>query len=206
MITDSVPRKAQYAITTIMGSIPYIVNDTQPFLDKPRIVFLDDFFYKDSYYHKGGTMPLQKFIASSTEIYLATKNNKPALLSSKRGNFRVSSDVYAEVLERMKVSAHQDYLTGKLTVDFATLNEPVDLDDFVQKVKEGHRLFGTGWVNRLTEAHCLLALEDGKLSSQSVNATEHEYVKYMASIKEMNALTFISEHNYRILDSYFKGL
>ncbi|KAI4293028.1 hypothetical protein PAPHI01_2302 [Pancytospora philotis] len=206
MAVDAPTTKPAYAITTILGSVPYIIDTDRPFLQRPRLVLLDDFLYKDSYYHKGGQLPLKDFVAAGTDVLLGTRGERPAVLSSKRGNFKVTPEMYRETVERMGVAAFSDYHTGRLEYGGAELLEPSDAADLAAKIAQGHLLFGTRFINQLTETGQLLLIEDGALIVKHVNDTEHEYVKYMLSIKEMNAFSFISEQNYRTIDEYFRSL
>lgn len=197
--------KPSYAITTVQGTIPYIVETDRVFLQRPRKVLLDDFLYKDSFYHQGGAEPLKSFIGSDTDVYLGVRE-RPGLLRSKRGNFRVSRDYYSEIVAKMGVEVFADYATGKIVHGGAELAEPADLGELITMLEGGTRLFGTGFVNRMTEAGSVLRIEDGKLVCRDISETDHDYVKYMFSIKEMNAFAFISENNYRVLSEFFDSL
>lgn len=193
-----------YAITTVQGAIPYIIETGRAFLNKPRLVLLDDFLYKDSFYDRGGDQPLREFIASEADVYLGVRE-RPCLLKSKRGNFRVSRSRYDEVVARMKADVFADYDTGRVTRGGTELVEPADIDELARLISEGKRLFGTGFINRMTESGRVLSIEGGCLCCRDIGETDHEYVKYMFSIKEMNAFTFISENNYRVLFEFFAG-
>ncbi|KAI5169576.1 hypothetical protein PAEPH01_0828 [Pancytospora epiphaga] len=194
-----------YVIATTQGAIPYILETDKVFLRKPRLVYLDDFMYKGSYYEGGGVLPLKDFIASETEVYLATKG-APSILTSKRGNYRLSSDLYEEVSQRMEVKMKADYKTGIISINGRKLFQPSDLDEFNQLINQGAVFFSTEFVNKLTDAGNILLIKNGILCAGSILESENEYIKYMYSINEINAFTYMSESNYRVLHEYFELL
>lgn len=194
-----------YAITTVQGAIPHIIDIEQAFLQHPRKVYIDDFLYLNSFYHKGGEAMLQKFIGSPTAVYLAFKEG-PCVLKSKHGNYKLAPDTYNEMVTRMAVGAHADYTTGKLWHRGAELVEPASVAEFNEMLASGARLFGTGFINKMTQDAMVLCIADSRLAAKSIEETDNEYVKYMLSINEMNAFTFISESNYRVFHEYFEAL
>lgn len=190
-----------YIITTVQGAIPYILDTTEPFLQKKLKVLLDDFLYKDSFYHKGGNLSLQRFIASPTTPYLAFKS-KSSTLNSKRGNFKLNKDYYHEIVKIMNPAGFADYETSHLTVNGLKCIEPASLEDFNKLLQKDKLFVGTNFINKMTLEGKLLIIKDRELTSQNLQDSCHEYVKHMFSINEMNAFTCISKNNYKIFYEY----
>jgi len=193
----------KYAISTSIGAIPYVIECDHPEFRRPKIVFLDDFLFKDSIYDKNQKVSLVDLIGGAEtagEIGLAfrnataCKNNR--ILTSKRGNYKLTPERYSEILALMGVETHAEFKTGVLRMNGGEVVEPTALSEYVRGTET---VFGTQIVNDLTAKGMLIYLDGDKLSCKHLNETDHEYEKYMLSINEMNAFTFIAEHNYKAL-------
>ena len=195
------PAEFSYCITTDRGTIPYVIETDAPCFQHPRLVYLDDFLYKDSYYDKGGDEPIASFIGCTTDVYAVFKH-KPGVLLSKRGNYKLKKEAYAKFVGVMKPAQAAEYETGRLTVDGENLVEPADLEDFKKLLRSGCRLFGSAFVNEMVAKGLLLEMKEGELVAARLEDSSHEYIKYAHSINEMNASTFLAEHNYQTLHEY----
>lgn len=196
-----------YIITTKMGLIPYVIDYEHPHFKKVRKVFLDDFLFKDSFYDKNLEEDLRKFISVEGDIILAFKNEKDIkkkqhILYSKGGNYKLTEERYNQVLKAMKIeNNYTNFTTGKTHYNGMEIYEPKNLDDFLSCENP---LCGTQFINNLTDQGIMLYIEEGSLKSRHLNDSDNEYEKYMLSINEMGAFTFLSENNYKALYEYLK--
>lgn len=192
-----------YVITTSIGCVPYVVDCEHAHFRKMRKVLLDDFLYKDSLYDKNFEADLKTFIGTDSEVVVGFRNDSlcksTRIIASKRGNYRLTEERYNEVLKLMKVDRFADFKTGEIRVNGLVLVEPTDISEFT---KSDTKIYGTHIINELTNKGMLLLIEDSGLTCRHLNDTDFEYEKYLLSINEMNAFTFISEHNYRVLFEY----
>lgn len=195
-------RKLDYVITCDKGCIPYVIDCEKAHFEKHRKLFIDDFVYKNSFYDKGFEESIAKFIGGDCKVLLGFKGNertaKHRILVSKRGHYKLDKVAYEKVIEQMKMDINDcaGFENGSLFLEGEEIVEPKDLKEF----NEGNfRVFGTGFINKMTEEGKLLINENGKLRSKDLNETEFEYEKYLFGIKEMLAFTFLSEHNYKVI-------
>lgn len=204
-----------YIITTNIGCIPYIIDTDKEYLKKPKKIYLDDILYKDSFYDKSNKCPIRTFIGIEEDVYLAFRN-KANTLSSKRGNYKLKQVKYEELVKELDVTGYADFKTGNLRINSKSpevsnefeeseiIQEPKNLEDFRQKLKDGVKYFGTEFINKMVEDGLLLKIDEtGDLKAEHINQSNFEYQKYLFSINEMNAFTFISENNYKIFHDYF---
>lgn len=195
--------KIDYVITTSVGAIPYIIDTEKVYLNKLKKVFIDDILYKDSFYDKGNKHSLKAFIGSTTDVILGFKA-KPGILTSKRGNYKINAEKYSQIVQDLEVKNFSDFKTGILKIQEREVIEPKDLSEFKSMQERKDVIFGTLFINELTEKGMMIFIDDNNdLQVRHINDSECEYEKYMFSINEMNAFTFISENNYRILNDYF---
>lgn len=195
--------KLDYVITTLKGCIPYVVDTEKVFFDKTKKVYLDDMLFKDSFYDKGCRCSLKTFIGSGNEVAVGFRH-KPSVLVSKRGNYKLTQGKYKSVLEAMECKFFADFGTGRLSLGQRDVIEPRDLDDF-NKLAESHTLFGTQFIDDLVDAGMMLYIDDEKhLLSRHLKDTDLEYQKYLLTINEMNAYSFISENNYKVFHEYIE--
>lgn len=199
--------KDNYVITTNIGCIPYIIDCEKEYLKKYRKVFLDDFLFVHSYYDKNFTADLKNFIGSNEEVIVGFKNNetlnkKIRIIHSKHGNYKLTEEKYLEVINSMNIKKFADFNTGKILIDGKELVEPTDLSEYI---KTEEKLYGTSLINELTKKAMILSIEDNKLKKTHLNDTNFEYEKYLLSIDEINAYTFISNHNYKTLYEYYSS-
>lgn len=193
--------KLDYVITTSNGCIPYVVDTEKDFFGRIWKVYLDDMLFKDSFYDQGGRCSLEIFIGSGSKVAVGFRH-KPSVLVSKRGNYKLTEEKYKEVLEAMECQLFADFATGKLSLGQKDIVEPKSLKDF-NELSEGQCLFGTQFINDLTDAGMVLHIDnEGHLDSRHLDETDFEYQKYLLSINEINAYSFISESNYRVLYEY----
>lgn len=196
--------KLDYVITTSKGCIPYIVDTDKDFLTKTRKVYLDDMLFKDSFYDKNCRCPLKVFIGSNSEVVVGFRH-KPPVLVSKRGNYKLTQEKYKNVLGAMECQSFADFNTGRLSLDQNDVVEPKNLDDFNELVRS-QSLFGTQFINDLIDEGMMLYIDNGShlLCSRHLKDTGFEYQKYLLSINEMNAYSFVSENNYRVFYEYIE--
>lgn len=207
--------RLDYVITCKSGFIPYIIDTTDASLRKCKKIFLDDFLYRDSFYEKGHVQEISKYIASEFPVCLGFLGNlrtaKERILVSKRGNYKISKERYEKALEQMQVPKgfHAEFESGELWVNGKAVYEPTDLDDFnkilVAKKETRDIVFGTAFINQLTEKGEMLFIEDQVLKTRHINETEFEYQKYLIRIKEIVGYTFIAESNYKTFYSYLNS-
>lgn len=186
--------KIDYAITTTNGSIHYVTQTSEPHFLKPRKIYIDDFLFKDSFFDKNFTVELKKYIGSEMPVLVGYRN-KPKILVSKRGHYKLKEDKYNEVIKQMNAEHFFDFKTGKLIYNGNEVYEPKDIEDF-NNSKEC--MFGTQFINDLTDKGMVIYENDGILESKHLNDTDLEYQKYMLSINEITAFTLISESNYKV--------
>ncbi|KAM0679600.1 hypothetical protein GINT2_002230 [Glugoides intestinalis] len=200
-------RKLDYVITCDKGCIPYVIDCEKAHFEKNRKLFIDDFLYKDSFYDKGFEEDIAKFIGGECKVVLGFKGNertsKNRILVSKRGHYKINKLAYEKVIGQMKIASDNcaSFENGDLFLEGEKIVEPRDLEEFNQGC---FRVFGTDFINKMTEEGKLLIEEEGRLKAKHLNETEFEYEKYLFEIKEMIAFTFISEHNYKVLYEFVK--
>lgn len=199
--------KMLYAISTVTGAVPYVIDYASTVFKRPKVIFLDDFLYKNSIYDKNQKIDVATLIGANTGIAVAFRNPTACkkgirIITSKAGNYKLTSDMYKNIINLMNVKTCADFNTGVLVIDEKEFVEPVDLNGYA---KCQNVIFGTQIINKLTSDGMMLYVDDATLKCKHLNDTDNEYEKYMLSINEMNAFTFISEHNYRILYE-FSGL
>lgn len=183
-----------YIITTKSGCIPYIINDSEVYFNKPRKIYLDDFLCKDSFYDKKFSEKIEKYLGIDVPVLVGFKNT-PKILISKKGHYKLTEDRYKEVIGQMQAKFYFDFSSGKLIFNDKEVYEPKNLDDFNNGNQE---MVGTQFINDLIDQAILIYEENGILMCKHLNETDLEYQKYLLSINEMNAFAYISDHNYRI--------
>lgn len=198
-------RKRDYLISTIQGSIPYIIDDTKPFLQVNRKILLDDFVYKDSFYAKNGDMNIKKYTAVSVNPYVCFKEISK-VLKSKRGNYKLKQEDYHEIVKKMNPAGYAAYDNSTLTINGEICVEPKDFCDFKKIIETETFLVGTDFVNKLIIEGKILQIKNNELKIVDINKHDDEYLKYIFSINEINALTTISEINYKAMFDYFNIL
>lgn len=201
-----------YIISTKLCTIPHITNPGSiSSLDKDLKIYMDDILYKDSAYDKGLGLSIKNFCSVSKSICIAFRN-KPKILISKRGHYRLKKERYLELLKTLGPDHHADFDSGKVFIGENELVEPKSVEDFVERLKKGNQLFGTEFVNSLVTDGLMLMLEGNKLSTNGIfdcsccGNLSKGYLKYLWDIKEMNASTYLAIHNYNVLDEVMKGI
>jgi hypothetical protein len=195
----------EYIITTKLGMVPHII-DTAPFpsLNKMLKIYMDDILYKDSFYDKELELPIKKFCCTDKKVAVAFRD-KPGVLISKRGHYKLSRKRYMEVVEVLDPDYHADFDTGKVFVDGDEVVEPSDMGDLIQKLKEGWKVFGTQFINDMVNAGKMLSFEDDRVEVREIydcgccGELSKGYLRYLWSIKEMNASSYLAIHNYNTL-------
>lgn len=213
-----IKRKINFVITTEKGIIPHIIDGPVYDLKKPFKIFLDDFLYKESYYEKN-KLSIHEFIGIQNEgkRILVSAKYKGSVLVSKKGHYKLSEVDFKNVIDRIKSSneilINADYKENRLFMDEIEVVEPKDLNDFnrLVDIKEGNLIFGTDFINKISNEACLLYQKDSVLISIHINDSNVndfkninnlEYIKYLYSIKEMNSYSFITEYNYIYFNEY----
>lgn len=198
--------KPKYLITTFLGQVPHVIHiEDIPSLNRDILIYMDDILYKDSFYEKETTIPLKKFCSTDKRIYVIFKKS-PKILESKRGCYKLTKEKYESMKAVLKADCYTSYDDNKLIIDGQELNEPKDVEEFMVKLKEGHKLFGTQFINNLVNERKMLVYEDSKLvvkdpfDCNCCGDKSEGYVQYLLKIKEMNANTYLAIHNYNVLD------
>ncbi|EOB15047.1 hypothetical protein NBO_10g0037 [Nosema bombycis CQ1] len=108
---------SKFLISTVTGQIPNIIKNSKiESLKGDLILYLDDFLYKDSIYDtEGCEISLKELCAidENKKILLAFRNT-PKVLSSKRGNYKLTKEKFLKVLNIMKPDYYVDFTTQKM--------------------------------------------------------------------------------------------
>lgn len=199
-----------YVISTRIV-VPHVVCPSSvESLRGPVKICLDDLLYKDSAYDRGLKIPIRDFCSGAAKICIGFRQS-PKTLVSKRGNYRLTRERYNDIIETLSPDHHADFDTGKMVVDGCEVVEPADVQDFVGRMREGHLLFGTEFVNRLVEDGQMLRFEGNRLGVESIfdctccGGLSEGYLRYLWEIREMNASTYLMIHNYNVLHSVMKS-
>jgi len=155
---------------------------------------------------------------------IGNKKPKFRLLRSKRGNYKLTEDRYNETIKKMSAKNCADFFTGEVKYNDFCVIDPETLEEFNEKFSKGRAenqpqdtqppgnqprnrlLFGTSFLNNLSKEGRILTVNSGDGSlfgSVHINDTEEEYTKYLYSINEINAFSFIAGKNYEIFGRYF---
>lgn len=192
--------------------VPHVINsDCKTSLNKDMKIYMDDVLYKGSAYDRGVSVPIKEFCSISNKVILGFRN-KPKILVSKRGHYKLSRERYEEVLRVMMPDYHADFDTGRIVVEGQELVEPRDIREFVKMLQEGYLLFGTDFINDLVMDGQMLKLEGSCLSVNGVfdcfccGDLSEGYLKHLLDIKEMNGYTYLTIHNYNILNDIMNGV
>lgn len=202
-------KELSYIITTNTGVIPNVINPKEhSSLSKHVKLYLDDFLFKDSFYDLGGELSLKEFCKIDEKIALGFKNT-PKVLTSKRGNYKLTKEAYEKVLGIMKPDYYSDYDTGKLSIEKKEVVEPKDLETFCALIKTEGIIVGTGFIHKLVEEKKMLKLMNNKI--EETNAFDCDccgdlspgYLEYLCSINEMNAGYYLTVHNFNFINDLF---
>lgn len=206
-----------YLLSTNKGALPHIIDTTSSIFHRPFCLYIDDFYYKDSYYYLDGPLPLKEFINTKNQIYLIFKQQfkKNRTLTSPRGNLKITEEEYKKIIEKLKPDFYQNYCDDKLN-NGGSIYEIKDLSE----IKDSNGLITTRFINELTESGYLLHLiennnefelvkEESKINScgeECCKRYHKEYLNHLWNENEIEAKTIISYHNYYIIDLYFRKI
>lgn len=190
--------KRNYVLTTVTGMVPYITDYTNDHFKKTRKLFLDDFLQKDSFYDRGLSTDIKKYVGCDEEVIIGFKKT-PKVLESKKGNYKLTEDKYKQTVINMNANCYADFSTGKLLYEGEEVYEPVDLDDFNNSTA---KLFGTSFINQMVDKGELLYIDGDRLCSKSILDSEDEYHKYIWSLKEIISFTMLAEKNYKVFSEF----
>lgn len=204
-VPHQMPRP-DYVITTRLCTVPHVADPScVKSLSKTVKIYVDDVLYKDSAYDKGLGMTIKEFCSISGKVCVGFKN-KPKVLVSKRGHYRLCRKRYEEVMKVLCADYHADFDSGKIVVNGLEEVEPSDVEELVRLVNGGHMLFGTGFVHGLVENGLMMRFVCGSLSVNKIfdcsccGDLSPGYLRYLWGIKEMNAYTYLTVHNYNVLE------
>ncbi|CAD26073.1 hypothetical protein [Encephalitozoon cuniculi GB-M1] len=202
-----------YFISTRSCVVPHVVDaQSVPSTNKNIKIYADDILYKDSPYDEGFDLSLKDFCAISGIKTCLGFRNKPSILVSKKGHYKLKAQRYKELLEVLRPDYYADFKTGKITVERDELIEPKDVRDLVEWLSKGHLLFGTEFINDLVSQGTMLKLSGCRLEVCGIfdckccGSLSPGYLEYLWSIKEMSAFTYLAIHNYNTLDRMFEAL
>ncbi|KAI5149280.1 hypothetical protein ENBRE01_0813 [Enteropsectra breve] len=152
-----VSKSARVALTTATGAVPNSISTDILFPSVPRIVYIDDFIYKNSFYTScSGQLPaIADFIATSSPVVLCFKTdamhrvknrsrenteNKPShvirhrILTTAHGNHNIKEEEYLKFVEIMKPSCYADFTTGAVLFNGKRIIEPNSLSEYGVKL------------------------------------------------------------------------
>lgn len=202
-----------YFISTKSCVVPHVIDaQSIPSTNKNVKIYIDDILYKDSAYEGGLDLEIKEFCAFSNIKTCLGFRNKPNTLVSKRGHYKLKKQKYEEILEVLKPDYYADFDTGKIFIDENELVEPKEVEELIELLNRGHLVFGTEFINNLVNQGMMMKFDGFKLDVCEIfdckccGDLSTGYLKYLWSIKEMNALTYLAIHNYNVLDEVFEAI
>lgn len=180
----------RYLISTQKGIIPHIVC-FENWLNHDLCIYLDDFFYKGSYYFDNGTLPLAKFLNTTQNLIVHRKNKKH--LQTPRGRLKITDNEYKHFIDIAKPNDHNN----ELVRDTNTLSE------FIEYLKIG-KIPTTSFVHNLIDKGLMIFYDLGALNIKKEKNCDDlcckkyakGYLEHLWNEKEICAKTIIALHNY----------
>ncbi|KAM0671813.1 hypothetical protein CWI42_121510 [Ordospora colligata] len=202
------PVQVSYFITTRQCVIPHVIWPWKfPSFCKGIKVYTDDILYKDSAYDKGLEQTIREFCSIDSGSVCVGFRGKSKTLTSKRGNYKLEKKRYEMLIDTLEPDFSANYADGKMIIDGNELVEPANVSEFVYMLNSGIMLFGTEFVNRaVDEGHMLkfdgkIVSEGGVFDCKCCGELCEGYLEYLWNIKEMNAMRYLTIHNYNVINS-----
>lgn len=193
----------KYIISTYKAAIPHIVDTNIAFLEYPLCIYIDDIYYKGSFYHDCGSVDIKTFINTKQPVYIKFKNN--AFLDTPRGRLNISETEYNKVIhEKLMPDFYQQYKKD-LFSNNTQVTEPKDINEAIEHIKEGN-IVTTKFINEMVDKGELLhfngtvyKIEDGIVCGDCCKEYHPEYLQHLWGTNEINAKTIVALHNYKKL-------
>lgn len=209
-----------YAISTYHGCVPHIID---PQFTAPYIIYVDDILYKNSYYSHRPELSLSEFLNLKNKLILkfrdGTKPSRRACtrsLLSKHGKLIITKEEYERLIKIAKPDFYDSFvpdITNKNNI--GCIGEPKDISDAINMLEDG-KIIGTEFVNVITnegkiiDNEKIMSVDEYGFSCACCEKYSAEYIKYIWSIKEINAFTILQNHNLNQLEKlskkYFKSM
>lgn len=202
-----------YFIATRSCVVPHVVDpQAVSSTNKALKIYIDDILYKDSAYDQGFDLPIGEFCAIPGVKTCLGFRNRPKVLVSKRGHYKLTKERYGALLGVLRPDYHADFESGKVFVEGRELVEPASVAGFVELLGTGDVLFGTEFVNGITDQGLMMRRKGNKLGVGKIfdcrccGDLAEGYLEHLWRIKEMNALTYIAIHNYNTIEAMCKDI
>lgn len=191
----------KYIISTYKSAIPHIVDTDHNFLDYPLCIYIDEMYYKGSFYHDNGSVNIKTFINTKKPIYIKFRDS--TTLQTPRGLYKLTEHAYKELMDnKMKPDYFQLYNQNCFNNN-VTIVEPKDFDEAMQHIKNG-QLITTIFINEmvdkglmLTEDGKVVSVEEGHACNDCCKSHHPEYLQHLWDTHEINAKTIMALHNYK---------
>ncbi|KAG0435649.1 hypothetical protein DMUE_4620 [Dictyocoela muelleri] len=190
-----------FILSTYNGTIPNFVDHD---MNRPVIINMENIYYIDSYYYKGGSLNLNKFCSLDCDVYL--KMSLP--LKTYRGNFNITREDYEKFIEIAKPHFFNKY--GESNENFYNkdgtemiVKSPDSWFSMVEILEE-YDLIDTDFINKMVD-------RGERIISNVIVDTKYDceccgspgYLDYLWRLGEISAKMLIARHNYKELVKYF---
>lgn len=194
----------KFILSTYNGTVPNFIDHE---MKNPVMINMENIYYIDSYYYKGGLLTLNEFCSVECDIFL--KVNLP--LKTYRGNLKLTRGNYEDFLKIAKPRFFQKY--GESNEKFYAANgenfivkNPKNWSDMIFILKN-HDLVDTEFLNEMVE-------RGERVVSGRIVDTKYDckccgtpgYLDYLWELGEISAKMLIAKHNYSELEKYFESL
>ncbi|KAM0676467.1 hypothetical protein GVAV_000434 [Gurleya vavrai] len=207
----------KFIISTKQLAIPHIVDTNFSFLNHPLAIYVDDLFYKESFFINNKTTSLKEFINTTKSIFLIFKND--AFLQTIRGRLKISENEYKKLLETCKPDFYERYNSCKSkNIEHVIENsndiivEPENVFEMIDAIKN-KKIITTNFINKLVDNGIFFTYKEDKIEIMEHYECEEccfdvfpGYIKHLKNEKEISAMTLIALHNYYNLDQFFKDI
>lgn len=183
----------KYLLSTHRGILPHIV-DNHIFLSHDLCIYLEDFYYKDSYYYNNGTLSINNFINTSQKIII--KRAHKNILNTRRGLLRINDEEYMKFIAIAKPADHDNPL----------IEDPVNIENMLQNFKD-NKIPTTYFVHSYVDNGYMIKFDgkiiiDNKRECDDLCCVEYSknYLNHLWNEREISAKTIIALHNYYQID------
>ncbi|KAF7683149.1 Queuine tRNA-ribosyltransferase [Astathelohania contejeani] len=204
---------SNYAITTDRGAIPHIINpDEYPFLNKPFHIYVDDIYYKDSYYFNKGDLPINTFLNIKSSVL--TFKNRKRVLNTRKGNLVITQMQYNNLIKTVDANCYTEFDSDILIstdIPYRTFIAPESLSEFVEMMGKGV-LLGTAFINKMSNNYKMIYHKNGFYEVGDAGMGDgcmgysKEYLLHLIEIKEMGVLTLLQLNNYFYLNQIYNEI
>lgn len=190
----------KYLLSTHRGVIPHIIEN-KPWMNHDLCVYIDDFYYKGSYYYSKGTLPINTFLNTKHDIFIKCRNSE-RVLETLRGRLKVTKE---EINHFIQVAKPKDH--GSLSIVDSTT-----LDDMLVGFRNGKvptTLFVHDYVNKgwMVVYDTELRVTDKKICTDVCCKNYHkDYLEHLWRENEICGKTIVALHNYYQLNKLVEAL